>query len=180
MERNRTQWNAHRMDGRLPYPLEFPFDNDFSEVNGKFPLLNGGIGRETQALNGRHHVLDQVLSDRVVNSMVTTQQLSAHTHMQKINFHQIFQMACIARLDITRPRIFTQHKYLQHVYELGDRVTFLYNDLLGPVDEGGISVLHPDGNHRGQDVQGLTDNRSGLHCMCFQQTAIYTSHVIIV
>ena len=54
--------------------------------------------------------------------------------------------------------------------ELGHGVSFLDYDLLGPVDQGGVGILHADGHHRGEDVQGLPHDEASLHGMGLQQT----------
>ena len=61
------------------------------------------------------------------------------------------------------------YAHSQHVYELCHRVSLLHDDLLGPVNEGSVGVLHPDGYHRSKDVQGLADNTSSLDSMSLQQ-----------
>ena len=61
----------------LADPLELPLDDDLCEVDSKLALLDGGVVGEAQPLDGGYHVLDQVLPDRVVDTVVTAQQLPA-------------------------------------------------------------------------------------------------------
>ena len=55
------------------------------------------------------------------------------------------------------------------MHQLCHGVSLLYNDLLGPVNEGGIGILHSHRDHRSQDVQSLADNGPRLQCMGLQQ-----------
>lgn len=48
-------------------PLQFPLDDDFRQVHGQPPLLDGDAGREAQPLHGADHVLHQVMPHRVVD-----------------------------------------------------------------------------------------------------------------
>ena len=59
--------------------------------------------------------------------------------------------------------------YSQHMYKLGNSVPLLYDNLLGPVYEGGVGILHPHRDHRGKNVQGLADDGPCLQGMCLQQ-----------
>ena len=53
--------------------------------------------------------------------------------------------------------------------ELGHSVTFFNYDLLGPVNQCGVGILHPYGHHRCEDVQSLAHNEPSLHSMGLQQ-----------
>ncbi len=56
--------------------MELPLDDDLGQIDGQLPLLDGGVGCQPEALDGGDHVLHQVLTYRVVDSVVTTQQLT--------------------------------------------------------------------------------------------------------
>ena len=67
------------------HPLELPLDDDLCQVHGQLPLLYGGIRSESQSLDGGDHVLDQVLSHRVVHTVVSTQELTGARRGRDIN-----------------------------------------------------------------------------------------------
>ncbi len=56
--------------------MELPLDDDLGQIDGQLPLLDGGVGCQPEALDGGDHVLHQMLAYRVVDSVVTTQQLT--------------------------------------------------------------------------------------------------------
>ena len=64
----------------------------------------------------------------------------------------------------------TRHTHSQHVHQLSYRVALLHNDLLSPVNQCSIGILHSYGNHRSENVQSLSDNGAGLKSMSLQQT----------
>ena len=61
------------------------------------------------------------------------------------------------------------HHQLQDMHQLGPCVSILDNDLLGPVGQHGVTILHPAWHARGEDFQGLPDYSSRLHSMGFEQ-----------
>ena len=48
-------------------PLHFPFDDHLGEIDGQLPVLDRGIGRESEPLDAAHHVLDKVVTDSEVH-----------------------------------------------------------------------------------------------------------------
>ena len=46
----------------------------------------------------------------------------------------------------------------------------LHYDLLCPVHQRSVGILHPHGDHGGKDVQGLADDGAGLQGMGLEET----------
>ena len=59
----------------ITHPLKLPLDDDLRQVDRQLPLLEGCVGGETKSLDGRYHVLNEVLTDWEVDTIVATQQL---------------------------------------------------------------------------------------------------------
>ena len=59
------------------------------------------------------------------------------------------------------------HHELQDMDQLGPSVAILDNDLLGPVGQHGVTILHPAWHAGCEDLQGLPDNSPCLHSMGF-------------
>ena len=59
---------------------------------------------------------------------------------------------------------------LQHVDELCYWVALFHDDLLGPVNEGGVGVLHSNGNNGGEHIKSLTDDRASFQSVCLEKT----------
>ena len=56
------------------------------------------------------------------------------------------------------------------MYELSDGVPLLHYDLLCPVYQRSVGILHPHRDNGGQHVQGLADDGTGLQGMGFEET----------
>jgi len=56
-------------------PLQLPLDDHFRQVHRQLPVLHRRGGRKAEALDGRAHVLHQVVADGVVNTVVPHDQL---------------------------------------------------------------------------------------------------------
>ena len=61
------------------------------------------------------------------------------------------------------------HTILQDVYELCDGVALLHDDLLGPVSQHAVAVLHAAGHRWRQDLQSLLHYAPSLQRMSLQQ-----------
>jgi len=59
---------------------------------------------------------------------------------------------------------------LQDMKQLLHRVSLLYDNLLGPVCQHRVSILHPYWHGWGKNFQSLSHNIAGLNCMRLQQT----------
>ena len=65
---------------------------------------------------------------------------------------------------------------LQDVHELCNGVSFLDDDLLGPVGEHGVAVFHAEGHGRGENLERLPDNIPSLNSMGLQKTVEHLQH----
>lgn len=57
---------------------------------------------------------------------------------------------------------------LQYVEELLHGVAVLHDDLLGPVRQHGVPVLHALRHGGREDLQRRAHHRARLHCVCLQ------------
>lgn len=68
-------------------PLQLPLDDDFGQVHGQPPLLDGDAGCEAQPLHGADHVLHQVVPHRVVHLRARARSCQGHCVPPRTHAH---------------------------------------------------------------------------------------------
>ena len=68
------------------------------------------------------------------------------------------------------------HHQLQDVHQLGPGVPVLDDDLLGPVGQHGVAILHPARHAWGEDLKSLPHDSSCFNSMGFEQRVEHLQH----
>ena len=96
-------------------------------------------------------------------------------HLAGANPHTVIAVCFLRQIP--------HHTHSQHVHKLCYRVALFNDDLLGPMYECGIGILHAHRDHRSQNIEGLTYYAPGVNCMGLQQAVeggrvTHVSHMI--